>query len=189
MRLTSLFAAAFVAASVALTGCVNTTEKVANKEATAVNAEAAKSIQIFESHDDGRINVFYDQKTFKSYKSVGETAYRLTRIGAGPNGETIVFGLPKADKKKGANTTAAMMFDGKLEDTSNFYGEMHKSGRIYVFSDKPEMDHVRKLGHPSYMFTQIGAGPKGETVVYVLNKNNKKKKPVDLIAKFTSMNK
>lgn len=184
MRLFSLFSAAIVAASVALTGCGSTAEKP-----TATKTAAAdSSIQIFESHDDGRINMFYDQKTFNSYKSVGETAYRLTRIGAGPNGETIVYGLPKADKKKGANTPAAMLMDGKLE-FSSFYGEMYKHGRIYVFDTKAEMDHVRHLGHPSYMYTQIGAGPKGETVVYVLNKSNKKKKPVDLIAKFEAMHK
>jgi len=186
MRLSSFFAAAFVAASVALSGCTSTASKDGVKEASAVKAAGTSSIQIFESHDDGRINVFYDQKTFDSYKSVGETAFRLTRIGAGPNGETVVFGLPKADKKKGADTPAVKLWDGKLE-ASSFYGEMYKSGRIYVFSDKPEMDHVRKLGHPSYMYTEIGAGPKGETVVYVLNKSNKKKKPVDLMAKFKAM--
>ncbi len=187
MRLYTLFAAAAVAASLALTGCNHSAEKAEVKKATPV-ADASKSLQIFESHDEGRINMFYDRKTFDSYKAVGETAYRLTRIGAGPNGETIVYGLPKADKKKGAKTPAAMFMDGKLEVTS-FYGEMYKEGRIYVFDGAKEMAHVRHLGHPSYMYTQIGAGPKGETVVYVLNKSNKKKKPVDLIAKFEGMHK
>lgn len=185
MRLFSLFAAAAFSASVALTGC-NSTETKTAEAAPAKVAEAASTITIFESYDHGRIHQFYDQKTFDSYKSVGETAYRLTRIGAGPNGETVVFGLPKADKKKGSNTPAALLWDGKTE-VGAFYGEMYKHGRIYVFDNKADMDHVRHLGHPSYMYTQIGAGPKGETVVYVLNKNNKKKKPVELMAKFTSL--
>lgn len=188
MRLISLFAAGLVAASFTLTGCESNASKPnASKPA---QAEAAKgmSVEIFEVHHDGRINVFYDMKTYEEFKQLGETSYRLTRIGAGPNGETVVFGLPKKDKKKGAETTAAMLWDGKLE-YSSFYGEMDKHGRIYVFSDKAEMDHVRALGHPSYMYTQIGAGPKGETVVYVLNKSNKKKKPVDLIAKFEAKHK
>ena len=189
MRLFSLFATAMVAASISLTGCESTAVKSSDSNAKAqAQASAKQAIEIYESHHDGRINVFYDQETYKAFKQLGETSYRLTRIGAGPNGETVVFGLPKADKKKGANTPAAMLWDGKLEYTS-FYGEMDKHGRIYVFSDKAEMDHVRALGHPSYMYTQIGAGPNGETVVFVLNKNNKKKKPVDLIAKFEAKNK
>jgi len=185
MRLFSLFAAAAVSATL-LTGCNATETKTAEVSSAPTKvAQAASAITIFESHDHGRIHQFYDQKTFDSYKSVGETAYRLTRIGAGPNGETLVFGLPKADKKKGANTPAAMLWDGKSE-VGTFYGEMHKNNRIYVFSEKADMDFVRKVGEPSYMYTTIGAGPKGETVVYVLNKKNKKKKPVDLIAKFKS---
>ena len=187
MRLFSLFAAAAVSATVVLTGCNSTETKTAEASAAPTKvAEAASVMTIFESHDHGRIHQFYDQKTFDSYKSVGETAYRLTRIGAGPNGETVVFGLPKADKKKGSNTPAAMLWDGKSE-AGAFYGEMHKHNRIYVFSEKADMDFVRKIGEPSYMFTEIGAGPKGETVVYVLNKQNKKKKPTDLIAKFKSI--
>ncbi len=189
MRLFSLFAAAMVAASITLTGCNSTAEKTdAPTAAEPTKASAGTSIEIYEADHDGRINVFYDQKTYESFLALGETSFRLTRIGAGPNGETVVFGLTKADKKKGADTPAALLWDGKLEATE-FYGEMSKHGRIYVFSDKAEMDHVRALGHPSYMYTQIGAGPNGETVVYVLNKENKKKKPVDLIAKFESKHK
>jgi len=184
MRLIPLFSAAAVAAAVVLTGCNSTETKTVESQPAKV-AEAKSTIALFEDHHDGRIHQFYDQKTFKSYKSVGETAYRLTRIGAGPNGETLVFGLPKADKKKGGDTPAAMLWDGKLE-VSSFYGEMYKHGRIYVFDNKADMDHVRHLGHPSYMYTQIGAGPKGETVVFVLNKSNKKKQPVELMAKFKS---
>lgn len=190
MRLSSFFAATTVAAALSLTACESTAVLTSDTKAAAESSKevAASSINVFEIHHDGRINVFYDQATAAEFKQLGETSYRLTRIGAGPNGETVVFGLPKADKKKGANTPAAMMWDGKAE-YKDFYGEMHKHNRIYVFSGKKEMDTVRQLGHPAYMFTEIGAGPKGETVVYVLNKDNKKKKPVDLIAKFKGMNK
>lgn len=190
MRLLPLFAATVVASSFALTACNSTETKTAEVKPAEMSVpattEQASVITIFESHDEGRINQFYDYKTFASYKAVGETAYRLTRIGAGPNGETVVFGLPKADKKKGANTPAAMLWDGKSE-AGKFYGEMYKNNRIYVFNDKADMDFVRKVGEPVYMFTEIGAGPKGETVVYVLNKKNKKHKPTDLMAEFKGM--
>ena len=187
MRLLPLFVAA---AALTLSACESTTAvKSQDKQASVEqNKEiAVSSINIFEIHHNGRINVFYDKKTSEAFTKLGETSYRLTRIGAGPNGETVVFGLTKEDKKKGVKTPAVMMWDG-LAKFNNFYGEMHKNNRIYVFSDKKQMDKVRQLGHPAYMFTEIGAGPKGETVVYVLNQDNKKKKPVEMIKKYKQIN-
>lgn len=157
-----------------------------SKEVIVGSKKAIK--QIFEVDHDGRMYQFYDFATYQSFLDVGETAYRLTRIGGGPKGETLVFGLAKADKKKGAKTPAAMLWDGKVEASKDFYGEIRKHGRIYVFNNKADMDAVRQVGEPSYMFTEIGGGPKGETVVYVLNKSNKKKRPDALIAKFKTLN-
>jgi len=190
MRLYSLFAITTLTASMALTGCnASETKQAETKTVASKTAEVAvSSITLFESHDEGRVNVFYDLPTFESYKAVGETSFRLTRIGAGPNGETVVFGLPAADKKKGAKTPAAMLWDGKAS-YNNFYGEIYAHNRIYVFDNKEDMDFVRKMGEPTFMFTDIGAGPKGETLVFVLNKNNKKHKPTALMAKFKAIHK
>ncbi|MBN2648029.1 MAG: hypothetical protein JXR44_09615 [Thiotrichales bacterium] len=144
----------------------------------------AMSTELFEVHHEGRIYSFYDFAEYLSFIQVGEVPFQLTRIGAGPKGETVVFGLTKADKKKGEATPAAQLWDGKLQAEGEFYGELRRHGRIYVFADKAEMEAVRTLGEPNFMFTQIGSGPNGETVVFVLNKNNSKKKPEALIAKF-----
>jgi hypothetical protein len=65
---------------------------------------------------------------------------------------------------------------------------MRSEGRIYVFNNFQDMSDVRKVGEAPYRFTEIGTGPKGETVVYVLNKTNKKKKPVALIDAFKKKN-
>lgn len=174
-----------------LTACDSMPIAQANSEAKAAVKDQAHSAlaetQLFEVFHDGRINQFYDFDTYQSFLSVGETAYRLTRIGAGPKGETLVFGLTKDDKKKGINTPAAMIWDGKMQASKDFYGEMHKHGRIYVFDNMADMKHVRELGHPNFMYTQIGMGPKGETVVFVLSKENKKKKPVEQVAKFKAL--
>ncbi|WP_240693248.1 hypothetical protein [Thiomicrorhabdus indica] len=190
----SIFMAGFaLAGALTLSACdsmpsTKADAKEAKSTAAANVAAQAAETQIFEVFHDGRINQFYDYKTYQSFLNVGETAYRLTRIGGGPKGETLVFGLTKADKKKGLNTPAAMIWDGKSEASENFYGEMHKHGRIYVFDTMADMKHVRELGHPNFMFTEIGMGPKGETVVFVLNKANKKKKPVAQIAKYKALN-
>ena len=153
------------------------------------SAAAANTVnEIYEVHDDGRIYAFYDRALYKEYMQLGETAYRLTQIGTGPNGETVVYGLTKKDKKKGVDTPAAKLFAGKAQQGENFYAEMIRHGRIYVFDQFADMATVRQFGHPNFFYTEIGSGPKGETVVYVLNSKSKKKKPVDLIAEFKKRN-
>ena len=146
------------------------------------------ALSIYEVHEDGRIYVFYDKKEFDLFKQVGETPFRLTRIGAGPKGETLVFGLTKADKKKPDQVAAIQLFDGKIKADEQFYAEMYKNGRIYVFNNFEDMNTVRSFGHPNYFYMSVGSGPKGETVVYVLNGKNKKKKPLGLIEMFKSNN-
>ena len=158
------------------------------KEASAPIAQTETVSEIYEVHDDGRIYAFYDKKTFKEFMQVGETAYRLTRIGTGPKGETMVFGLTKGDKKSGANTPAVKLYEGTIKAAENFYAETVRHGRIYVFNAFEDMQTVRQFGHPNFFYTEIGSGPKGETVVYVLNKKTKKKKPVALMAEFKKRN-
>ena len=65
-----------------------------------------------------------------------------------------------------------------------FYGEVVKDGRINVFSEWADLKAFLQMGEAPYRFSQIGSGPKGETVVFVLNKNNKSTKPDALIAEF-----
>jgi len=144
--------------------------------------------EIYEVHEEGRIYAFYDRALYKEFLSVGETAYRLTRIGTGPNGETMVFGLTKKDKKKGSNTPAVKLYENKVKTAENFYAETIRHGRIYVFDNFSDMKTVRQFGHPNFFYTEIGSGPKGETVVYVLNKKTKKKKPTSLIESFKKAN-
>ena len=152
-------------------------------------AEKAEVIsEIYEVHEDGRIYAFYDRALYKQFLQVGETAYRLTRIGTGPNGETMVYGLTKKDKKKGANTPAVKLYENKLKPADKFYAETMRHGRIYVFDTFADMQTVRQFGHPNFFYTEIGSGPKGETVVYVLNKKTRKKKPVALMDAFKKRN-
>lgn len=164
-----------------LAGCAtNTSTDSAEK------SEAAM-MEIYEVHHEGRIHVFYDQKLYHEFLSLGETPFRLTRIGAGPKGETLVFGLTKADKKMKKPVAAIELYDGKIKP-GPVYAEMRKHDRIYVFNTFEDMSTVRSFGHPNFMYTQIGAGPKGETVVFVLNKHNKKKRPDTLIAEYKKHN-
>ena len=164
------------------TACGNTQIK------TAEEVSSQPAMELYEVHHEGRIHVFYDRKLYHEFLQLGETPFRLTRIGAGPNGETMVFGLTKKDKKKPQNVAAINLFEGKINAPKDFYAELRKHGRIYVFSSSEDMKPVRQFGHPNFFYMEVGTGPKGETVVYVLNKKNKKKRPDDLIAAFKKHN-
>jgi hypothetical protein len=141
----------------------------------------------YEVYHEGRLYVFDDAVTYLSFLDVGETSYRKVRIGAGPHGETIVFGLTSADKKKREGIASIDMYDGKLAPAAEFYGEVHMEGRIYVFNDWNELQAFKQTGEAAYRFTEIGAGPGGETVVFVLTKEKKKVRPVATIAKFQEL--
>lgn len=142
----------------------------------------------YEVEHEGRTYIFDDQKTYLSFLATGETPYRLTRIGAGRNGETIVFGLASSDKKKRSGIGSVMMYDGEVEGASeNFYAEVFYEGRIYVFDNWKDIQSFHSVGEAPYRYTDIGAGPDGKTVVYVLNKSNKKVRPDALIAKFRAV--
>lgn len=65
---------------------------------------------------------------------------------------------------------------------------MIKHNRIYIFDQYEDIRSVRQFGHPHYLYTEISAGSKGETVVFVLNKSNKKDRPDTLIAKYNELN-
>lgn len=141
----------------------------------------------YEVDHEGRLYVFDDAAVYKSFLEVGETAYRKVRIGAGPNGETLVFGLTSKDKKKSSGIASIDMYDGKLAVADDFYGEIHHEGRIYVFTEWADLQSFKAVGEAVFRYTMIGEGPKGETVVIVLNKANKKKHPEAQIAAFKAM--
>ena len=129
--------------------------------------------------------MFDDLNTYLDFMQMGETPYRLTRIGSGHAGETVVFGLQKKDKKMNSGIGSVDLYDGKAEGAERgFYGEVIKEDRIYVFSEWTDLKTFLKVGEAPYRYTDIGSGPKGQTIVYVLNTENKKEKPVYLIEQF-----
>lgn len=169
---------AAIAITFALSACANTSQQTSS----------AGVKEIYEVHEDGRINVFYNREMYQDFLKVGETPFRLIKVGKGPNHETMVFGLSKHDKKKRSGIPAIDLYEGKASADKQFYAEIRKHGRIYVFNKFNDMESVRQFGHPDYFYMEIGSGPENETVVYVLNKKTKKKKPVALINTFKSKN-
>ena len=148
-----------------------------------------KNDQLFEVHRDGRIYVFYDFSSYKDFLKLGHTPFVLTKIGAGPKGETLVYSLTSEDKKKREGIPSVELLEGRMAPASDFYAEMNVEGRTYVFSRMEDMVDVRKLGEAPYRHAKIGYGANGESVIFVLNDTNKKLYPENLINKFDTLNK
>ncbi len=136
-------------------------------------------------HKNGRVYILGNSALQQIFQSTDEVALTRTRIGEGPDGSTLIFGMTKDDAKRGGPTDAEMMYDGKLEPVGSFYGEVAKNGRYYVFSEWKDIAAYLKQGEVALTYTEIGAGPKGETVVYALNKESAKQgRPVAVIERF-----
>ena len=186
MKTTTTILAASLA--LALTACSNNETKTAQSKVSEV-IENINNDDLYEVHAEGRLYVFDDKATYNEFLSVGETSFRQTFIGTGPHGQTVVFGMTSKDKKKHFSQIAGYnLYHGTLPAAGNFYGETRLENRIYVFDSIDDMKAVREVGEASLRYTDIGSGPKGETVVYVLRSDNKKVKPVALIEEFKKRN-
>lgn len=199
-RIPNVLLAAPVAALI-VAGCASTPqpEQAAAAPAPAVStavqapqvqtpqAEAPKpkvSAEFYEVfHDNGRVYRFDDFKTYHEFLATGEVAYVLTQIGAGPRGETVVWGQIKANADKSSGFPAYELIAGNLKPDV-LYAEVVRNGRIFVADDLKELMAFRSSHEASYSFVDIGAGPKGETVVYVLTKATASQRPDALMAKF-----
>ncbi|OZG70842.1 hypothetical protein BTA51_23675 [Hahella sp. CCB-MM4] len=153
-------------------------------QGTMGNTTAEQSMSsLYEAHTKGRIYVFYDRGLYTEFLESGHTPYMYTQIGAGPKGETLVYALTSEDKKKREGIPSVDMLAGKMMQEP-FYGETYSDGRIYVFSSLEMMNDFRQTGEATYRYTDIGSGPNGETVVYVLSKADSKERPDSLINRF-----
>ena len=160
--------------------------KLAVKEAEpAPAAPAVNNDDVYLIEHEGRLYVFDDEKIYASFMQHGETAYRLVRIGAGPGGATLVFGLRDEDKAKQTGIASVDMYEGRLAGAAeNFFAIVLHDNRFYVFSEWNDLVSFQQTRSADLRFTEIGAGPGGRTVVYVLNEGNKKDRPVALIERF-----
>lgn len=148
------------------------------------NSQTVNNDDIYLIEHEGRLYVFDDEQVYANFMEHGETPYRLVRIGDGPGGATVVFGLREEDKSKSSGIASVDMYDGRLAGSRDFYAEVLHDNRFYVFSDWNNLVDFQYTREANLRYTEIGAGPGGRTVVYVLNENNKKERPVTQIERF-----
>jgi len=108
--------------------------------------------------DDGRLWVFEDGgEDHKSFLSKGEPAKRVTLIGEGPDGLTLL----------GADTDVMRAYAVGMKYVLPGYAVIGaKEGRLWVFRDG-SADHKEFLekGEPAKRVTLIAAGPEGRTLL------------------------
>ena len=166
LRITTLIVAMGLAG--AMGGCAT---QGATPAAAAEKKAVAEQNIFMTFHENGRVYVLGDPALQRIFMETDEVALTRTRIGEGPNSRTLIFGMNKDDAKHGGPTAAEMMYDGKQEPAGPFYGEVIKDGRFYVFVEWKDMADYLKHGEVPLTYTEIGTGPKGETVIYALNKH------------------
>jgi len=138
--------------------------------------------------ESGRVHAFGDTKNYFDFLAHGEVALTRTQVGAGPGGKTLVFGITGDDVKANRPSRGEQVLGGAVPTAGGFYGEAYKGGRYYLFGDLKDLTAFTAYGEVPYSYTEIGAGPKGETLVYVMNKDSYPKgKPMDRAERFKAL--
>lgn len=152
-------------------------------------APAQKQTYFMVFHENGRIYAMTEPKIYLGLMEHDEVPLTRARVGGGPDGETVVFGITSKDGEHLDKPTAAEdIYDGRTKDVGAFYGEVVRNGRYHVFGEW--MDFQDYLAHKeiTFTYTEIGTGPKGETVIYALNNKTKDEgRPVALVEQFNQL--
>lgn len=168
LRRHAAFSILSVTGLVLAAGCTTTTATQTGM-GHAEHAAAEPSVAAggyFEHAHDGRIYVVGSAESLASLKATGHMPYTLTKIGAGPAGETVVV---EVDKK--APGMQVRLWD-TFAERNLFYDVVARDGRLYVVGSAETKATVEGGGHMPYTLTKIGAGPGGETVIVEVDKKN-----------------
>ena len=170
----------------AIGGCATSQTTTA---APAVKAEAQKQTYFMVHHENGRIYAMTEPKIYLGLMEHNEVPLTRARIGGGPEGETVVFGITSKDGDHlDKPTEAENIFDGRTKDVGAFYGEVVRNGRYHVFGEWKDFQDYLAHKEIVFTYTEIGTGPKGETVIYALNNKTKDEgRPLALVERFNQL--
>jgi len=120
----------------------------------------------------GRLYVVGQPSTKEQFQQSGHLPYTRTILGAGPNGETVVFEVDKGDPRLVERLQSTFLEQPLLLEWKKNYWVYEHKGRHYVVGQASTNEQFRKSGHLPYTRTILGAGPDGETVVFEVNKKD-----------------
>lgn len=157
--------------------------------ATKAEAPAQKQTYFMVYHENGRIYAMTEPKIYLGLMEHDEVPLTRARVGGGPDGETVVFGITSKDGDHLDKPTAAEdIFDGRTKDVGAFYGEVVRNGRYHVFGEWKDFQDYLAHKEITFTYTEIGTGSKGETVIYALNKKTKDEgRPMALVEQFNQL--
>ena len=187
----------------AMSGCATHQAPTESKAATPVaktesapaaakaEATAQKQTYFMVFHENGRIYAMTEPKIYLGLMEHDEVPLTRARVGGGPDGETVVFGITSKDGDHLDKPTAAEdIYDGRTKDVGAFYGEVVRNGRYHVFGEWKDFQDYLAHKEITFTYTEIGTGPKGETVIYALNNKTKDQgRPVALVEQFNALRK
>ncbi len=151
-------ALALVMTAATLVGCATADTAKDKMTSTTASAESkapyAKPGFYTSLDKDGRLWVFKEgSDEHKAYKEKGKPAKQVRRIGAGPQGQTLI-------------STEMDHINAYLIAKPGFYTSLDKDGRLWVFEEGSD-DHkaYKEKGKPAKQVRRIGAGPQGQTLI------------------------
>lgn len=100
--------------------------------------------EYFEYHVRGRVYVLSDEADARLVLAGEEVPLTITRVGGGPRGETVVFGIPYAERNKKQGFGALDLYERRLEGRDgDFYAEVYRSGVYHVFDRWDDLETYR----------------------------------------------
>lgn len=118
----------------------------------------------YEYHQDGKIYVLSDAKDVKLFLATGDISLRVTTIGGGARGETLVFAIAAPEKNKKDGFGSVEMYQGRRSGAEKgFYAEVLKGGIYHVFADWKTLETYRKKG--AFKAAANGKTPDGKSAV------------------------
>lgn len=152
-----------------LGGCAATTQST--KATSPEKVYSAEGITVW-SHAE-RHYVTGSNKMHKMFAEHQHLPYTKTILGAGHQGETVVYEVAKKDPAFvealiGKYNQIPFLVTSKGDNFSIY----KYNGRLYVIGDPKTRDSFVKHHHLPYTKTLLGAGPGGETVIFEVNKKD-----------------
>lgn len=126
---------------------------------------------VFKHHE--RLFVVGDAEMANSFANHGHLPYTRTMLGAGPEGQTVVFQVDKKDPNLTQRIVKKFKGTPRLVETNNVDMWVYSlNGRIFLVGTETMAESFMEHGHLPYTRTLLGAGPEGETVVIQVDKKN-----------------
>lgn len=173
----------------AMSGCATGQTSATAAPAAKAEAPAQKQTYFMVFHENGRIYAMTEPKIYLGLMEHDEVPLTRARVGSGPDGETVVFGITSKDGEHlDKPTMAEDIFDGRAKGFGAFYGEVVRNGRYHVFGEWQDFQDYLSHKEITFTYTEVGTGPKGETVIYALNQKTKDEgRPLALVEQFNQL--